>query len=182
MTTYANRQSLGYAVWYQEESRWMIYGTHHPPLWLRDHPHIPAPGKVASNRGRRTTSVGTLAAKGKQSSKSKKREAPSKDSPAQASKKKKINATKGSREVLVLKTAVQNPSPAGESVAQRVSTPASKKPVRKTRAGKRTFVLPAFPSALTSIAARVTERKSTRGIVYSEKRVSVFILASLFVN
>uniref|UniRef100_A0A2N9EV39 Aminotransferase-like plant mobile domain-containing protein n=1 Tax=Fagus sylvatica TaxID=28930 RepID=A0A2N9EV39_FAGSY len=172
MTTYANRQSLGYAVWYQEESRWMIYGTHHPPLWLRDHPHIPAPGKVASNRGRRTTSVGTLAAKGKQSSKSKKREAPSKDSPAQASKKKKINATKGSREVLVLKTAVQNPSPAGESVAQRVSTPASKKPVRKTRAGKRTFVLPAFPSALTSIAARVTERKSTRGIVYSEKRQS----------
>jgi hypothetical protein len=69
MTTYANRQSLGYAVWYQEESQWMIYGNHHPPLWLRDHPHIPAPGKVPSSRGRRTASAGTPAAKGKQSSK-----------------------------------------------------------------------------------------------------------------
>ncbi len=65
MTTYANRQSLGYAVWYHEESKWMIYGNHHPPLWLRHHPHIPAPGKVASSRGRRTASAGTLAAKEK---------------------------------------------------------------------------------------------------------------------
>ncbi len=63
MTTYANRQSLGYAVWRQEELRWMIFGNHHPPLWLRDHPHVPAPGKVASNRGRRTASVGTSTAK-----------------------------------------------------------------------------------------------------------------------
>jgi hypothetical protein len=89
MTTYANRQSLGYVVWYHEDSQWMTYGNHHPPLWLKDHPHIPAPGKVPSSRGRRTTSVGTPTAKGKQSSKSKKREAPSKDSPAQASKRKK---------------------------------------------------------------------------------------------
>jgi hypothetical protein len=63
MTTYANRQSLGYVVWRQEELRWMIFGNHHPPLWLRDHPHVPAPGKVASNRGRRTASVGTSTAK-----------------------------------------------------------------------------------------------------------------------
>jgi hypothetical protein len=84
MTTYTNCQNLGYAVWYHENSRWVIYGNHHPPLWLRDHPHIAAPGKVPSSRGRKTASVGTPAAKGKHSSKSKKREAPSKDSPAQA--------------------------------------------------------------------------------------------------
>ena len=84
--------------------------------------------------------------------------------------------------MLVLKTAVQNPSPARESTAQGVSAPASKKPVRKTRAGKRTFVLPAFPSAPSSIATRVAARKSTQDVVYSEKRVSAFILASLFVN
>jgi hypothetical protein len=160
----------------------MIYGNHHPPLWLRDHPHIPAPGKVASSRGRRMASAGTSVAKGKQSSKSKKRKAPSKDSPAQTSKKKKTSATRGSKEVLVLKTAVQNPSPAGESTAQGVSAPASKKPMRKTRAGKRTFVPLAFPSAPTSIAARVAARKSTRGIVYFEKIVSIFIFASLLVN
>uniref|UniRef100_A0A2N9FDZ1 Aminotransferase-like plant mobile domain-containing protein n=1 Tax=Fagus sylvatica TaxID=28930 RepID=A0A2N9FDZ1_FAGSY len=62
------------------------------------------------------------------------------------------------------------PSPAGESAAQGVSAPASKKTVRKTRAGKRTFVPPAFPSAPSSIAARVAARKSSRGVVYSEKR------------
>ena len=28
----------------------MIFGNHHPPLWLRDHPHIPAPKKVASSK------------------------------------------------------------------------------------------------------------------------------------
>jgi hypothetical protein len=55
-------------------------------------------------------------------------------------------------------------------------------PFLRTKARKRTFVSPAFPSAPTSIAARVAARKSTRGIVYSEKRVSVIILASLFVN
>ncbi len=182
MTTYVNRQSLGYAVWYHEDSRWVIYDNHHLPLWLRDHPHISAPRKVPSSIGRKTTSAGTPTAKGKQSSKSKKREAPSKDSPAQASKKRKTSAAKSSKEVLVLKTAVQRPSPAGESTVQGVSALASKKPVRKTRAGKRTFVPPAFPGALSSIAARVAARKSTRSVVYSEKKVSVFILASLFVN
>ena len=30
MTTYVNRQSLGYVVWQQEESRWMLFGDHHP--------------------------------------------------------------------------------------------------------------------------------------------------------
>jgi hypothetical protein len=180
MTTYANRQRLGYAVWYHEESQWMVYGNHHPPLWLRDHSYISAPGKVPSSRGRKTASVGTLAAKKKQSSKSKKREAPSKDSPAQASKKKKTSATKGGKEVLILETAVQDPSPAGESTVQGVSAPTSKKPVRKTRAGNRTFVPPTFPSAPSSIVARVVARKSTRSVVYSEKRVSVFILTSLF--
>ena len=173
MTTYANCQSLGYAVWYHEDSQWVIYGNHHPPLWLRDHPHISALGKVPSSRGRRTASAGTSTAKGKQSSKSKKREAPSKGSPVQASKKRKRNAAKGSKEVLVLKTAVQSPSPAGESSAQGVSAPVSKKPVRKTRAGKRTFVPPAFSSVPSSIAARVAARKLSRSVVYSEKRVSV---------
>ena len=182
MTTYANRQSLGYAVWYHEDSQWVIYGNHHPPLWLRDHPHIAAPRKVPSSRGRRTGTASTPIAKGRQSSKSKKRGAPSKDSPGQALKKRKTSATKSSKEMLVLKTAVQGPSPARESAVQGVSALASKKPVRKTRAGKRTFVPPAFPSAPSSIAARVAAHKSSRSIVYSEKRVSVFILASLFIN
>jgi hypothetical protein len=175
MTTYANRQSLGYAVWHHENSQWVIHGNHHPPLWLRDHPHVSAPGKMPSSRGRRTASAGTLAVKRKQPDRSKKREAPSKDSPAQASKKKKTSATKGSKEVLVLETAVTSPPLAGEDTAQGVSALVSKKPVRETRAGKRTFVHPAFPSAPSSIAARVAARKSSRGVVYSEKRVSVFI-------
>ena len=81
-----------------------------------------------------------------------------------------------------MKTAVTSPSPAGEDVPQRVSAPVSKKPMKKTRAGKRTFVPSAFPSAPSSIAARVAARKSSRGVVYSEKRVSVFILASSFVS
>ena len=182
MTTYANRQSLGYAVWHYENSRWVIHGNHHLPLWLRDHPHVSAPGKVPSSRGRRIASVGTPAVKRKQPGRSKKREAPSKDSLAQASKKKKISATKGSKEALVLKTAVTSPPLAGEDIAQGVSAPVSKKPARKTRAGKRTFIPPAFPSAPSSIAARVVACKSSRGVVYSEKRVSVFILASLFAN
>jgi hypothetical protein len=60
----------------------------HPPLWLRDHPHVAAPGKVPSSRGRRTASAGTpTAVKRKQPDRSKKGEAVSKDSPAQASKK-----------------------------------------------------------------------------------------------
>jgi hypothetical protein len=174
MTTYANRQSLGYAVWHHENSRWVIHGNHHPLLWLRDHPHVSAPGKVPSSRGRRTASTGTPAVKRKKPGRSKKREAPSKDSPAQASKKKKTSVTKGSKEALVLKTTVTSPPLAGEDIPQGVSAPVSKKLVRKTRAGKRTFVPPAFPSAPSSIAARVAARKSSRDVVYSEKRVSVF--------
>ena len=182
MTTYVNHQRLGYAVWHQEESKWVIFDNHHPPLWLRDHPHIPVPEKVPSSKGRRTTPAGTPAAKKRHSSRFKKREAPSKDSLVEASKKKKTSATRGNREVLVLKTTTQNPLPVGESAAQGVSAPASKKPIRKTRAGKRTFVPAAFPSIPTSIAARVATRKSTQSVVYSERRVSIFIIASLFVN
>uniref|UniRef100_A0A2N9GWQ1 Aminotransferase-like plant mobile domain-containing protein n=1 Tax=Fagus sylvatica TaxID=28930 RepID=A0A2N9GWQ1_FAGSY len=151
MTTYANRQRLGYAVWHHEDSRWVIYGNHHPPLWLRDHPHIAAPGKVPSSRGKRNASAGTpTAVKRKQPDRSKKGEAVSKDSPAQASK--------------------RDPVPADETAAEGVSAPMSKGPIRKTRAGKKTFVPPAFPSTPASIAARVAARKSGRGIVYSEKR------------
>jgi hypothetical protein len=176
MTTYANRQSLGYAVWHHEESHWVLHGSPHPPLWLRDHPHVAAPGKVPSSRGKRNVSASTpIAVKRKQPDRSKKREAVSKDSPAQASKRVKTTAGRVGKEVLALKTAVQDPVPADETVAEEVSAPVSKKPVRKTRAGKKTFVPPAFPSAPASIAARVAARKSGRGIVYSEKRVSVFI-------
>jgi hypothetical protein len=50
MTTYANRQSLGYAIWHHENSRWVIHFNHHPPLWLRDHPHVSAPEKMPSSR------------------------------------------------------------------------------------------------------------------------------------
>uniref|UniRef100_A0A2N9I6E6 Aminotransferase-like plant mobile domain-containing protein n=1 Tax=Fagus sylvatica TaxID=28930 RepID=A0A2N9I6E6_FAGSY len=140
-------------------------------LWLRDHPHVAAPGKVPSSRGRRTASAGISAVKRKQPDRSKKGEAASKDSPAQASKRIKTTAGRVSKEVSILKTAVQDPLPAGEAAAQGVSAPVSKKPVRKTRAGKKTFVPPAFPSAPASIAARVAARKSSgRGIVYSEKR------------
>jgi hypothetical protein len=104
MTTYANRQSLGYAVWHYEDSRWVIHGSPHPPLWLRDHPHVAASGKAPSSRGRRFASAGTSAVKRKQPDRSKKGEAPSKDSPARASKRKKTSATKGSKEVLILKS------------------------------------------------------------------------------
>uniref|UniRef100_A0A2N9J9H8 Aminotransferase-like plant mobile domain-containing protein n=1 Tax=Fagus sylvatica TaxID=28930 RepID=A0A2N9J9H8_FAGSY len=171
MTTYANRQSLGYAVWYHEDSRWVIYGNHHPPLWLRDHPYIAAPGKVPSSRGKRNVSAGTpTAVKRKQPDRSKKGEAVSKDSLTQASKKQKTSVTKGSKEVLTLKTVIADPPPAEEDIPEGVSAPVSRKPVRKTRAGKRTFVPPTFPSAPLSIAARVAARKSSRGVVYSEKR------------
>ena len=175
MTTYANRQSLGYSVWHHEDSRWVIYGNHHPPLWLRDHPHIAAPGKVPSSKGKRNVSAGTpTAVKRKQLDRSKKGEAASKESPAQTSKKQKMSATKSSKEVLTLKTAIVDPPPAEEDIPEGVSAPVSRKPVRKTRAGKRTFVPPVFPSAPTSIAARVAARKSAHGVVYSERRVSVF--------
>uniref|UniRef100_A0A2N9HP86 Aminotransferase-like plant mobile domain-containing protein n=1 Tax=Fagus sylvatica TaxID=28930 RepID=A0A2N9HP86_FAGSY len=170
MTTYTNRQSLGYAVWHHENSQWVIHGSPHPPLWLRDHPHVAAPGKVPSSRGRRIASAGSPAVKRKQPDRSKKSEVSNKNSPVQAYKKKKISAAKGSKEVLVLKTAVASPPPAGEDVPQGVSAHASKKPMKKTRAGKRTFVPPAFPSAPSSIAARIAASKLSRGVVYSEKR------------
>jgi hypothetical protein len=82
--------------------------------------------------------------------------------------------------VLTLKTVAADPPPAEEDIPEGVSAPVGKKPVRKTRAGKRTFVPPTFPSAPSSIAARVAARKSSRGVVYSEKRVRVFIFC-LFV-
>uniref|UniRef100_A0A2N9GFN7 Aminotransferase-like plant mobile domain-containing protein n=1 Tax=Fagus sylvatica TaxID=28930 RepID=A0A2N9GFN7_FAGSY len=127
MTTYANRQSLGYAVWHHEDSRWVIYGNHHPPLWLRDHPHIAAPGKVPSSRGKRNVSAGTPIAKGQQSSKLKKREPPSKESPVRASKRKKTTAGRVGKEVLVQQVAVQDPLPAGESADQGVSAPSKQR-------------------------------------------------------
>ena len=182
MTTYANSQSLGYAMWQQEESRWMLFGDHHPSWWLKDHPHVSATGKVASNRGRKTASAGTPTAKGGQSSQSKKRVAPNRNSPTQASKKKRTSATRASKGVLILDTAAKSPLPMKESVVQGVSTPIIKKPIRKTRAEKRTFVPPTFPIVSTSIAARVAMCKSTRNILYSEKRVSVPALVLLFIH
>ena len=65
MTTYANRQSLGYAVWHHEDSRWVTHGSPHPPLWLRDHPHVAASGKAPSSRGTRNVPAGASAAKRK---------------------------------------------------------------------------------------------------------------------
>ena len=91
-------------------------------------------------------------------------------------------AAKASGRIIIQGTAVQDPLPMEESTAQGVSAPTSKELIRKTRARKRTFVLPAFPSVRTSIVACVVARKSTRAIVYSERRVSVFILAFLFID
>uniref|UniRef100_A0A2N9FRU8 Aminotransferase-like plant mobile domain-containing protein n=1 Tax=Fagus sylvatica TaxID=28930 RepID=A0A2N9FRU8_FAGSY len=124
MTTYANRQSLGYVVWHHDDSRWVIHGSPHPLLWFRDHPHVAASGKVPSSKGRRIASTAAIA----------------------------------------------SPPLAREDVPQGVSAPISKKPVKKTRARKKTFVPPAFPSAPSSMAARVAACKSSRGVVYSEKR------------
>uniref|UniRef100_A0A2N9EJ89 Aminotransferase-like plant mobile domain-containing protein n=1 Tax=Fagus sylvatica TaxID=28930 RepID=A0A2N9EJ89_FAGSY len=171
MTTYANRQSLGYVVWHHEDSRWVTHGSPHPPLWLRDHPHVAASGKAPSSRGKRNVPTGASAAKRKQPERSSKGETPSKDSPARASKRQKASAMKGSKETLVLKAAAAaSPPLTREDVPQGVSAPISKRTVKKTRAGKKTFVPPAFPGAPSSIAARVAARKSSRGVVYSEKR------------
>ena len=63
MTTYANRQSLGYAVWRQDKLKWMTFGDHHPFFWLKEHLNVLAPRKVASSRGKRTISIGTPFAK-----------------------------------------------------------------------------------------------------------------------
>jgi hypothetical protein len=54
----------------------MTFGDHHPPLWLREHPNVPAPRKVASSKGRRTVPIGTPTAKKRKSGRSKKRKAP----------------------------------------------------------------------------------------------------------
>ena len=69
-----------------------------------------------------------------------------------------------------------------KSAAQRVSTFVSKRLIRKTRAGEKTFVPPAFSSMPTSIGACIAARKSTRNIVYYEKRVSVSAFVSLFIH
>uniref|UniRef100_A0A2N9FUD6 Aminotransferase-like plant mobile domain-containing protein n=1 Tax=Fagus sylvatica TaxID=28930 RepID=A0A2N9FUD6_FAGSY len=115
--------------------------------------------------------TGASAAKRKQPERSSKGETPSKDSPARASKRQKASAMKGSKETLVLKAAAAaSPPLTGEDVPQGVSAPISKRTMKKTRAGKKTFVPPAFPGAPSSIAARVAARKSSRGVVYSEKR------------
>ena len=143
----------------------MLFGDHHPSWWLKDHPHVSASGKVASNRRRKTAFAGTPTAKGGQSSKFKKRAAPSRDSLAQASKKKRTLGAKAGRGVLILETAIKSPLPMKESAVQGVSAPMTKKPIRKTRVRKRTFVPPAFPSIPTSIGARIATCKSTRNIV-----------------
>ena len=159
MTTYANRQSLGYAVWRQDELRWMTFGDHHPPLWLREHPNVPTPRKVASSKGRRTLSIGTPIAKKGKSGKSKKREAPSSDSPAKASKKKRTaTATAGgSRGVVIQEPTAQGSFPVEESSSQGVSAPMSKRPVRKIRAVRKTSTTP--PSS--SLPASAIVHKST---------------------
>uniref|UniRef100_A0A2N9GG51 Aminotransferase-like plant mobile domain-containing protein n=1 Tax=Fagus sylvatica TaxID=28930 RepID=A0A2N9GG51_FAGSY len=59
---------------------------------------------------------------------------------------------------------------APKDVPQGVSAPVSKKPMRKTRAGKRTFVPPTFPSVPSSVATRVAACKSSRGVAYSKRR------------
>uniref|UniRef100_A0A2N9HQI6 Aminotransferase-like plant mobile domain-containing protein n=1 Tax=Fagus sylvatica TaxID=28930 RepID=A0A2N9HQI6_FAGSY len=100
--------------------------------------------QMPSSRGKKTASAGTPAVKRKQPGRSKKREAPSKDSPAQASKKKKTSATKGGKEVLVLKTAVTSPPLAGEDIAQGVSAPS------KQSADTSSLVLIEIPDDLDS--------------------------------
>jgi hypothetical protein len=158
----------------------MIFGDHHPPLWLKDHPHVFAPRKVASSRGKRIVLIGTPIAKKGQSGRSKKRESSSRDSPTQASKKKKTAAARvgGSKGVVIQEAAIQDPLPMEESAAQGGSTPVSKRPVRKTRAGRKTSIAPTSSSLPTS----AIERKSTQGIVYSERRVSVSTFALLLIN
>ena len=81
----------------------MKFGDHHPPLWLREHPNVPVPRKVASRKGRRTVPIGTPTTKKGKSSRSKKREASNNGSPVKASKKKKIVAAmaNGSRRIMI---------------------------------------------------------------------------------
>ena len=158
----------------------MTFGDHHPPFWLSEHPNVPTPRKVVSSRGSRTVPIGIPTAKRGKSGRSKKREAPSRDSPTKVSTKKKTTATRagGSGGVVIQEAAVQGPLPVEESAAQGVSAPVSKRPVRKTRVGRKIY------TALTSssLPASATARKSTQGIVYSERRVSVSRFALLFIN
>ena len=147
-------------------------GDHHPPLWLKEHPYIPAPKKVASSRGRRTAPIDASPAKKKKKvAKTKKRATPSSVSLAKTLKKKKIAAAKTgtTKGVVIQESVVQGPPSVGGSVPQGVSTPISKRQVRKTRAGKKTFTAPLSSSLATSAAAR----RVARDIVYTERRVGV---------
>uniref|UniRef100_A0A2N9G5S4 Aminotransferase-like plant mobile domain-containing protein n=1 Tax=Fagus sylvatica TaxID=28930 RepID=A0A2N9G5S4_FAGSY len=107
-------------------------------------PMSPLPGKWHLIRGRRIVPIGTLIAKKGKSGRSKKRKALSSDSPTKASKKKKTAA----------------------AMASEVSAPVSNRPVRKTIAERKTFVVP--PSS--SLPASIVVLKSARDIVYSERR------------
>uniref|UniRef100_A0A2N9J6L3 Uncharacterized protein n=1 Tax=Fagus sylvatica TaxID=28930 RepID=A0A2N9J6L3_FAGSY len=147
----------------------MTFGDHHPSLWLKEHPYIPAPKKVASSRDRRTTPIDASSAKKKKkAAKTKKKAAPSSVSPAKTPKKKKIvvaktGTTKG---VVIQESMVQGPPSVGEGVPQGVSTPVSKRQARKTKAVKKTSTVPLF----SSLAASATARRVARDIVYIERR------------
>ena len=158
----------------------MTFGDHHPSLWLREHSNVLVPWKVASSKGRRTVPTGTPTAKKGKSGRFKKREAPSKDSPAKASKKKKtaVATAGGSRGAVIQEPAVQGPFLVEEIASQGVSTPVSKRPIRKTKAGRKTSTAPPSSSLPTS----ATARKSARDIAYFERRVSVSIFVLLFIN
>uniref|UniRef100_A0A2N9H7Z8 Uncharacterized protein n=1 Tax=Fagus sylvatica TaxID=28930 RepID=A0A2N9H7Z8_FAGSY len=104
---------------------------------------------VPSSRGKRNASAGTpTAVKRKQPDRSKKGEAVSKDSPAQASKRVKTTAGRVSK----------------GSIGSEDCCPGSS--ARLMRLLLKGFL----PHTPASIAARVAARKSGRGIVYSEKR------------
>ena len=157
----------------------MTFGDHHPPLWLREHPNVPVPRKVTSSKGRRIILIGTPTAKKRKSGRSKKREGPSNDSPAKASKKWTAAATaSGSKRVVIQEAVAQGPLPIEKNAAQKVSAPMSKRPVRKTRAGRKTYATP--PSS--SLQASAVACKSARDIVCSERRVTVSPISLLFVN
>ena len=79
---------------------------------------------------------------------------------------------------MIQEVAAQGPLPIEESAAQKVSAPVSKRPVRKTRAGRKTYATP--PSS--SLQASAVACKSARDIVCSERRVTVSPISLLFVN
>ena len=71
---------------------------------------------------------------------------------------------KGSKGTLVLEAAAASPPLAGEDIPQGVSAPISKRPVKKTRAGKRTFVPPHFQvrhHLLLHVSPRVSHREAS---------------------